>query len=182
MCNKYNGAKIYLLKCKNDPTLIYVGSTINTLVNRFNSHKSYSKYRPNTLVYKTINNDWDNWEITLYENYNCETKQELQKHEGEIIKLMGNLNTKIEGRTHKEYYYDKRDKVLKQKKEYYIANRDKILEDKKTYYNDNKNIISLKCKARYIYKKHTNNHYSKIKNEDELISCPSCTLEQPPLI
>ena len=171
--NKYSEAKIYLLKCKTDPSLIYVGSTINTLYHRLKCHRADSKNKSNSLVYKTINNDWDNWEITLYENYKCETKQELQKREGEIIKLMGTLNTKIEGRTHKEYYYDKRDAVLKQKKEYYIINRDKILEHKKNYYDANKYNISIKNKARYIIKKHTNNYYSKIKNENEPI-CASC--------
>jgi Uri superfamily endonuclease len=179
---KYNEGKIYLLKCKNDPNLIYVGSTINTLYNRLKCHRADSKLKPNTLLYKTINNDWDNWTITLYENYKCETKQQLQKREGEIIRLFGTLNTKIEGRTHKEYYDENRNAVLKQKKEYYTANRDKILESKKAYYNDNKKIISMKSKARYIYNKHTKHHYSNIKNEDAPISCSLCMLEQPALI
>ena len=174
---KYNEGKIYLLKCKNDPNLVYVGSTINTLYTRLKSHKSNSKVKPNSLLYKTINNDWDNWDITLYENYKCETKKDLQKREGEIIRLLGSLNTKIEGRTHKEYYYENRSNVLKQKKDYYVANRDKILESKKVYYINNKKSKILKSKARYIYNKYTNNHYSKIKKEEDPISCPSCTPE-----
>lgn len=171
--SKYNEGKIYLLKNKNDPNLVYVGSTINTLYNRLKSHKSNCKIKPNTLLYKTINNDWDNWDITLYENYKCETKKDLQKREGEIIRLFGSLNTKIEGRTHKEYYNENRTNVLKQKKDYYHANRDKILEGKKIYYINNKKIISLKSKARYMYNKYTNNDNSKIKNKEDLISCPS---------
>jgi hypothetical protein len=164
MSNKFMEAKIYIIKCKNDENLTYVGSTTDTLYNRLRSHKSHAKIKGNTLIYKTINNDWENWDISLYENYPCNNKQELQKREGDVIRLIGTLNTKIEGRTHAEWRHDNKDKIsqyyqnkqeaiLKQKKEYYLANRDKILNEKKEYYNINKSIISLKSKQRYISKK-----------------------------
>lgn len=167
--NKYNEGKIYILKCKNDDSLKYVGSTVNTLTNRYNSHKADSKKpkNANNLFYKTINGDWDNWTIELYENYKCECKKDLQRREGEVTKLLINtLNTKIEGRTNKEYYQDKRESVLKQKKEYYNKNRNHILEQKKSYYDANKKVISIKNKARYIYNKHLNNHYSTYEVDD----------------
>ena len=37
--NKYNNSKIYLIKCKLDNNLIYVGSTVKTLYDRWNQHK-----------------------------------------------------------------------------------------------------------------------------------------------
>jgi hypothetical protein len=166
----YSNAKIYTIKCKNDDKLIYVGSTIQPLSVRWGGHKAVCKMEKhkNRLIYKTINEKWDDWEINLYEEYPCENKEQLKKREGEVIREIGSLNTKIEGRTQKEYYDNKQESILKQKKVYYYANRDKILEHKKVYYIDNKNIISFKNKARYIHKKNINNP----------ISCPSCTLEQ----
>lgn len=118
----YSKGKIYTIRCKNDPSLIYVGSTIQPLAKRWGGHKIYSLKHPNILIYSTINNDWDNWYIELYEECPCENKEQLCKKEGEIIRLIGNLNIRIEGRTKKEYnekyYNDNKDKVSDYNKEY----------------------------------------------------------------
>ena len=84
---------------KNDDKLIYVGSTIQSLAKRWGSHKVKSSQERNKdyLIYKTINNDWDNWYIELYELYPCSCKEELCKKEGDIIRLIGNLNMKMDG-------------------------------------------------------------------------------------
>ncbi len=52
----------------------------------------------------------DKFYIELYERYKCNTKEELNIHEGEIIRQIGTMNMKIAGRTQKEYkkqYYQK---------------------------------------------------------------------------
>jgi len=180
----YSKSKIYTIRCKTDDNLIYVGSTIQPLAVRFGGHKAVcnTEKHKNRLIYKTINNDFTNWYIELYELYPCNNKEELLKREGEIIREIGTLNVCIPNRTHKEwrddnkdkiylYYQNKQEAILKQKKVYYIANRDKILRNKKAYYNDNKNIISIKNKARYINKKRIND-----------ASPPSYTLQQLALI
>ncbi len=162
----YEKGKIYTIRCRTDDKLIYVGSTIQPLAVRWGGHKAVCKMEKhkNRLIYKTINENWDNWYIELYEEYPCENKEQLNKREGEVIRQIGSLNVCIPNRTTKEwrfdnkdkinqYYQDKQQDILKQKKEYYIANRDKILKSKKVYYNDNKNIISIKCKERYLSKK-----------------------------
>ena len=41
--NKYNNSKIYLIKCRLDNILIYVGSTVQTLKQRWNEHKTRYK-------------------------------------------------------------------------------------------------------------------------------------------
>ena len=41
--NKYNNSKIYLIKCRLDNNLIYVGSTVRPLYDRWNQHKKLHK-------------------------------------------------------------------------------------------------------------------------------------------
>ena len=133
----YSSGKIYTIRCKTDDTKIYVGSTIQPLSVRFAGHKGHSK--KNYRWYKNID-DWNDWYIELYENYPCNNREELNKREGEIIRLMGNLNKYIPGRTNKERYkaYDDERKNkperIQQKKEiskiYREENRDIIKEKK----------------------------------------------------
>ena len=94
----YSNGKIYTIRCKTDNDKIYVGSTTQPLHKRFYGHKRDSKNErfKNIKLYIEINNDWDNWYIELYEIYPCSNKEELCKKEGEIIRLIGTLNTRIE--------------------------------------------------------------------------------------
>ena len=151
----YTKGKIYTIRCRTDDTLIYVGSTIQPLSVRFGGHKVKSnnaKYQ-NNLLYRNINHNWDNWYIELYEENSCENKEQLGKREGEVIRLIGTLNSRIEGRTKKEYYKDNTDKILEQKKQYRGDNKDKILEQKKQYYEIHKDKILEQKKKYYNNKK-----------------------------
>ena len=69
--------------------------------------------------------DWDNWYIELFENFPCNSKEELNKREGEIIREIGTVNKQIAGRTYKEYYEDNKDEMLKKMKEYRQNNKGK---------------------------------------------------------
>jgi len=94
MEERYKRGKIYTIRCHSDETLIYVGSTFNTLAKKFGSHKAESKRNTNMPLYKYINNDWKNWYIELYEDYPCSNKQLLSKREGEVMREIGNINKK----------------------------------------------------------------------------------------
>lgn len=97
----YQDGQIYTIRCRTDNTLIYVGSTTMTLARRLAYHRECGK-RNNTKFYTTVNNNWDDWYIELYEVFPCENKQELCKREGEIIREIGTLNSKISGITQQE--------------------------------------------------------------------------------
>ncbi len=146
--NKYKNGKIYTIRYKNDDSLIYVGSTVQPLYKRFNAHKSDSKNpkNENRQLYQKFNEtDINDWYIELYEDYACNRKEELNRREGQEIREVGTLNQRIEDRTPqehreyiKEYYENKKIKILANMKEYYDNNKDK----KKEYYDNNKEKIS----------------------------------------
>jgi hypothetical protein len=129
----YQNGKIYTIRCRSDNTLIYVGSTITTLSRRLAEHRSTSK-TSNQKLYQSVNGNWSDWYIELYEEFPCDNKQQLNKREGEITREIGNLNYQIAGRTNKEWYNENKDK----KKKYYEDNKEKISKQKKEYYENNK--------------------------------------------
>lgn len=118
----YSKGKIYTIRCKNDPSLIYVGSTIQSLAKRLGSHKKDSKKinkYPNHQLYTKIE-DWNDWFIELYENCPCNNKEELCKREGEIIREIGTLNRCVAGRTQKESYKNWRENNKERRRIYNI--------------------------------------------------------------
>ncbi len=131
----YSKGKIYTIRSRNDDSLIYVGSTIQPLCVRWGEHKRKSRNGKEIkkYLYQTVNGCWEEWFIELYETFACNSKEELQKREGEIIREIGTLNTRIEGRTKKQWYIENADKIKEQKKKYYNKNADKI----KQYHIDN---------------------------------------------
>jgi hypothetical protein len=140
----YSKGKVYTIRCRTDDTLIYVGSTTQSLAKRWGGHKvdSITEKCQNRLIYKTMNNNWDNWYYELYELYPCSCKEELCKREGEIIRLIGTLNGRIEGRTIKEWRDDNAEKIKLAQKESdklsYQKHREKRLEAARQYYINNK--------------------------------------------
>jgi hypothetical protein len=138
----YQQGKIYTIRCRTDDTLVYVGSTIQPLYKRFDSHKRNSKLenKKNIPLYKKVNEDWNNWYIELYEVCPCNTREELCRKEGEVIREIGNINIRIAGRTSQEYmkeweennktrraeYHKEYEKTRKGKRaEYYKARKDR---------------------------------------------------------
>ena len=104
--NKYHNGKIYTIRCRDDDTLIYVGSSCLPLHKRFYQHKSNMKNekKKNRIIYHKMNElGIDKFYIELYELYKCNTKEELNKREGEIIRQLATMNMKVAGRTKRDY-------------------------------------------------------------------------------
>ena len=173
----YSNGKIYTLRCRNDTTLIYVGSTIQPLCKRFSGHKNRSLKHPEMLIYKTINNDWKNWYIELYELFPCNCKEELLKKEGEIIRLISSLNKQIAGRTITEWIKDNKEKLKENHKQYYENNKEKIKEKVNKYKNKNyekikekKNTTFVICSCGCEINKNNKSQHLKSKSHQLLIS------------
>jgi hypothetical protein len=137
---RYLRGQIYTIRNIKDDTMIYVGSTINSLSKRFHKHKKDCKGGISciTLYYHIVDNDWSDWYIELYEMYPCNNKKELCRREGQVIREIGTINKNIAGRTQKEYREDNKEKVSQYQKEYYESNKDELSKQKKEYYERNK--------------------------------------------
>ena len=171
----YQQGKIYTIRYRTDDTMIYVGSTIQPLYKRLYKHKNSSKKEPERLIYKTINNDWDNWYIELHSLYPCSCKEELCKREGEVIREIGTLNSYVPCRTGKERYAEnynnKKIKELERGSKYYYENKDIKDEYWKTYRENNKDKIKEKitCECGCIISKNNIGRHRKQKNHLDLI-------------
>ncbi len=164
----YSFGKIYTIRCRYDDNLIYVGSTVEKkLCDRMSKHRGQSKQDKciNKPLYKEVNKtNWDNWFMELYEDYPCESKEQLNRREGEVIREIGTLNKVIAGRSPKEYHRENAEKIHEKKKQYYRDNA-----ERRNAYKREK--ITCECgstivRGGFASHKRTNKH---MKNMEKLI-------------
>jgi hypothetical protein len=166
---RYKNAKIYTIRYRNDDSLIYIGSTCLPLYKRWYNHKhtcfNINNKEYNRIVYQKIRetDDFDNWYIELYDEFPCENKEQLLKHEGEVIRELGTLNTKIEGRSKKERYEENKDKLSTYYKGYYQDNKETIMDRTKEYRDKHRETIREKDNERYSKNKETISEQRKEK-------------------
>tara|TARA_R110001606_G_scaffold127039_2_gene261063 strand:- start:3326 stop:3925 length:600 start_codon:yes stop_codon:yes gene_type:complete len=141
----YNNAVIYKIYCKNiDIKDIYVGSTTNfkkrVACHKRNCNNENGKgYNINLYKYIRNNDGWDNWNITVIEEYKCVNKLELHKRERYYLEtLHATLNMSIPCQTKKEYRENNKNKIKQQQKEHYQKNKDKIKQATKKYQQTHK--------------------------------------------
>jgi len=96
----YKNGKIYKITSPNCVE-VYIGSTIQSLNDRFLKHKSDCKIDNRNINSKLVI-DKGEAVIELIEIFSCDYKKELERREGEIMKATLNCcNYKIAGRTDK---------------------------------------------------------------------------------
>ena len=160
--NKFERGKIYTIRSHKTP-LIYVGSTTEKyLSNRIAKHRSsFKRYKNNKFHYLAVFDifelDGDCY-IELYEKYPCDSKEELDKREGEIIRQLDCCNKHIAGRTAKEYREDTKQHRLEYAKQYRINNKEQI---KTIFYQK----FQCECGSKYTYH-HKARHLKTKKHRD----------------
>lgn len=140
--NKYHNGKIYTIRShKTDK--FYIGSTTQPLHKRLYEHRGKYKANKRDNMSSFIILDMGDEYIELLETFKCESKNELEKREGELIREHRNncVNMLIAGRTHKEWYEDHRDEQIERVKNYVENNRDKVSAYQKQYGIDHKEDI-----------------------------------------
>ncbi len=176
----YKNGKIYTIRCRDDPSLIYVGSTTQPLSQRWTDHKKNAKNLQNKtdtiLLYQSMREKGiDNFYIELYNECPCENREQLSKHEGKLIREIGTINSNIAGRTIKEYKEDNKTKLKEYRKLYQMTEQRQKYE--KEYYELNKDIIREKVQ---IYNKNNKENKSKLnrqlyeKNKEKLGTIITC--------
>ena len=94
----YKNGKIYSLRTYNDASLIYIGSTTQSLSKRHYGHKRDYKRYNGTGRYLTSYDviKCGNTYIELIELYPCETKHNLHAREGYWIRKLDCVNKKCD--------------------------------------------------------------------------------------
>ncbi len=108
--NKYHNGKIYTIR-SHQTDKYYIGSTCDALHKRFYQHKQDLK-RSNNGTHHLVSSyeilKFNDCYIELLENFKCESKNELTKREGELIRLnrANAVNIRIDGQTKLEYWHN----------------------------------------------------------------------------
>lgn len=96
--DKYKDFLIYKIFETNNPTMLYIGSTINFKRRSFQHKKNTTNKRSKSYkypLYKYIRGcgGFDKFTIEIVEKYPCKTKQDGLRREKELIGIMNaNLN------------------------------------------------------------------------------------------
>ena len=154
--NKYKAGYGKIYKLTNSDGLMYIGSTIKTLEERFFLHReeyfaSLKGKRGCITSIQLFGNGWRDVKFELVEKYMCEDEKALHERERYWIEFYKNehkdkvVNKVIPTRTKQEYYKDNREKELKRHKQYRKDNKEKVLK----YRKDNKDKISQQHKQYY---------------------------------
>ena len=177
----YSSGKIYMVYPKvEDPDEgdVYYGSTTDTLARRMTQHRHQTQCKILFDKYGI-----KNCFIELVEAYPCETREQLNKKEGEYIRANKCINKRIAGRTREEWLGKNKDKLLEYQKEYKIDNIDKYLEYQKEYRTVNRDKLKelyIKTKDKRLeYQKHyRNENKDKItERKKQKANCPHCNKE-----
>ena len=148
----YQNGQIYQI-VDNGFNLCYIGSTIDKLSNRFNSHKAkYKKYKQfgigaNTSVYELFDKyGVENCKIIWIEDYPCSSKKELEAREGHHQKNNTCLNKNRAGRSRKEWEEDNKDQICIQQRNWRENNKTHLQQHKKQHYEQNREHYNLLAK------------------------------------
>jgi len=151
----YSTGKIYKIFSPSHPEAgYYVGSTIGRLSKRFYGHKTdYNRHKsgvfPTGYTSSIVLFEYDDVMIELIELCPCSCKDELNKREGEIIRMGGAsvVNKMVAGRTKKEYAEDTREHRLEHLRNYRETHKAEIRAVKQKYYQENKEEVKAKVRA-----------------------------------
>jgi len=140
----YQNGKIYSLRSHQTDD-IYIGSTTQSLAVRKAGHRdNYKKHLNGKYPFTTSFNiiKFDDCYIELMENYQCNSRNELERREGQLIREMDCVNKNIAGRTPKEYRDDNKEVIAERTKKWREANKEVIAENEKKYREANKEVIA----------------------------------------
>ena len=133
----YQNGKIYSIR-SHQTDKIYIGSTTQPLAQRMAIH-IYSYKTGNNLCSSKEILQYEDAYIELIEDYPCDTKEQLNRREGEVIRNTTNCTNKcIAGRTMTEYRQDNKEKLNESKKKWNEENKERVAEHNKKYNEKNK--------------------------------------------
>ena len=146
----YQGGKIYTIRAP-ETDKYYIGSTTQTLPKRWYGHKKqYERYQNgkcyNITSFQIL--ELEDAYIELLELYPCNSKIELERREGQLIREHRDncVNRIVVGRTKKEYREDNKEAIKVREREYREANKETINAKKREHHHANKEAINAKSR------------------------------------
>jgi hypothetical protein len=196
--------KIYKI-IHNQSNICYVGSTFNTLSDRWKVHKqSYTQYLKDKKSFRCISiypyfeqYDIKNFKIILIKEYEVIDRQHLEAYEQLWINKLKTVNKKCAfgfkrlqrkeyhklnkdkiNERNKNYQEKNKNKITEQRKSFREKNKDKIKEQHKKYRETNKEKIRDKKKEYYEANKDKNKDKRKENNENnkDRYKCEKCNI------
>ena len=140
MVVNYQNGKIYCIR-SHQTNDIYIGSTTQPLSVRMAGHRRKCKHwKEGKGHYVTSFGllQYDDCYIELIEEYPSNSKMELERREGELIREMDCVNKIVVGRTIQEWKEDNREKLLQGKREDYQRNKERYNKRSKEDYHKNR--------------------------------------------
>ena len=149
--NKYNSSLIYTIR-SHQTNKYYIGSTTQSLSRRLSEHiRDYKKYLVNNdnkymSSYEIL--QYNDYYIELLISYPCNSRDELHRKEGELIRQYKSdvVNIVINGRTYKQYTEDNKTHIAEKCKQYAKEHQESIAERMNRYREDNKLLITEQYK------------------------------------
>ena len=165
----YANGKIYKVLNSVDNE-IYVGSTVEPLSARMAKHRAKIAAIPHYKLYQHMNNiGKDMFYIELIELCPCSSKEELRAKEGEWIRQVGALNSRIAGRDGKAWYADHKHDISQKAKQFRQDNLLDVRQKDKEYRDRNIERERERDRTRYrnneLRKEDTKNRSKAWKNE-----------------
>ena len=166
----YSKGKIYTIRSRSCD-LVYIGSTTQSLPDRLSGHyrslKCFKNGKKFSCASFQILERGDAY-IELFEDYPCNSKNELLRYEGQCQRKYKCVNNNIAGRTQAEYREDNKDKISEYIKKYRKENKEKIKEQLKKYQQENKEKIKeQKKKYNEKNKENIKKQVKKYREENE---------------
>jgi len=152
----------------NQSDIVYVGSTFDTLRNRWQIHKyanTNNNKKSNISIYSYFKQyGIENFKIILIKQYDVVDRKHLCMYEQLWMNKMKCINKNssfqiLINNYRKNYYNENKEKIIERVKEYSLKNKLKVKEYQNNYYNENKELLNEK---RNLYSK---NYYKLNKIE-----------------
>jgi hypothetical protein len=157
----FANAKIYCIR-SHQTQQIYIGSTTQPLYKRFSKHKTMYCSSKEIMKYPDCY-------IELLENYACADKNELNRREGQLIRLHNCINKNIAGRTpiewreeHKDELKQSRDEHKDEKQQYDIQYRT----DNKQIRNEKQNKPNICTCGSHYTQSNKQQHFKTHKHKE----------------
>jgi hypothetical protein len=122
--NKYSTGKVYAVRSPNTDQF-YIGSTIQPLSKRMVDLRTCYFYFKDNFKYSKLSDinqifEFGDAYIELLEVFPCNSKEELDRRQGELIRInkINCINKIVPGRSKKEYREDNKQKISDTQKEY----------------------------------------------------------------